>query len=733
MKGDFTRGFKQLYERRRNRYIRDIDALIMEIKGRIDTTITECKEILRTARAAIETMVSDNAGIRDKAAQAALKAATAGFDRMQTRIESTARTARRALDAERKKAIAAMNKELDAIRSENAGLVDKIAGAIAALAAALGKFLALMTRITRMGVGSFLAAALAQARDGVRNNLWSALKDVFREWLFMKLPALQLLMNLPPNWIDMLVALGTSLPILFQEHLPQMLPAIGVAAMIWLATTLAAKLIPGVGAIMVVVDALRAAYSLVASLLSAAGAFFDFVMRVAASGNGAVAFAKALAFGIIAGIDAVLTFLGVDRLIRRVIGAIAKPVGRIFKRLGDRFKALFRRRKGKKGKPADAPDGGKGQDRGDTSAKKAREDRKKRERLDHAVTAIRPRAEKMLRKGVSRLRFNAALVLWRARYRLSSLKVEGKTLRARVNPAENITIAEMLHRQKIGRELEPILAEAEASFYRSAGTSAAYDRAANETGNRAFRDTMSPQNLPAHERIRYFQDVASGAIPSPIPKDSDKTASSKRYEYVAGILRPGGEGFSTRMNPAHSTNVNLADYRAGKGKFLLSQSHVLGASTYDKHRALPKAEQLRKLGTPSTSGLVYTLERARQPGLGTAGSVADALAQGTPQTSALDVATGPLAPLAHKNAAKVSEYDQGLRNKKSLGLGDTEIETSRAARREAIGAIFRRLEKILDNPPVELLVMPGTEINALKDLAQAFRNWLKHALPSSGG
>ncbi len=148
------------------------------------------------------------------------------------------------------------------------------------------------------------------------------MKVAFQVWIFANLPILQLLLNFPSNFLQMLTSLATNLMGLFTENLPAMLPAIGVAAMVWMATTLAVKLIPGAGAIMAVIDAIRGASALVQSLFSAASAFFDFVMQVAALGNGAVAFARALACGIVAAVDAILTFLGIDALIQRARRAI---------------------------------------------------------------------------------------------------------------------------------------------------------------------------------------------------------------------------------------------------------------------------------------------------------------------------------------------------------------------------------------------------------------------------
>jgi hypothetical protein len=459
-----------LYERHRSAYIAAIDQLMATIRTDIEATIADCRRTLAAARTEIDALVQSRRSSLDAEAQAALNRATAQFAAMESRIDSTRRTALAALDAERTRAITEMDRALEEIRAENAGLVDRIASAIAAIAAALGEFMALLARVTRMGVGAFLSAALGQARDGVQNHLWDQLQEAFKQWIFMKLPVLQLLLNLPPNWLAMLTALSLSLIGLFTDSLPAMLPLIGAAAMVWLATTLVAKLIPGVGAIMAVIDAIRGAWSLVQSLFSAAGAFLQFVMKVAEPAAGAgMAFARALAYGIVGAVDAILTFLGVDRLIRRVVGAIARPFGRIIQRIQTRFsqwqqrrrqrrsqaRARDRRRDGGRENPADANRHRRAEDaarqdrraeldrrRRDTERdsrrperrresdsdrrrrREAEQSREREERKQRAVAHVRQNGPAAIRGRISAVAFRARLAIWRVRFRVQRLSLD---------------------------------------------------------------------------------------------------------------------------------------------------------------------------------------------------------------------------------------------------------------------------------------------------------------------
>ena len=493
---------KALYERNRKQYITAIDAMLVEIKDGIQRTIDECKQTLADAKTEIDRLVTANKGKLDTDAQAALDRSNQQFAKMEARIEATRKATLAALDHERERAIQEMDAKLSEIQAENAGLVDKIANAIKALAALLGTFMKLLARVTRMGIGNFLSAAGSQAKEGVRNNLWDALKEAFQEWIFSKVPGLQLLMNLPPNWLDMLSALATNMLGLFMESLPAMLPVIGAAAMIWLATQLALKLIPGAGAIMAVIDAIRAAWGLVQSLFSAASAFFDFVMKVAQPSNGAASFAKALAHGIVAVVDMVLTFLGVDALIKRVLGAIAKPFGKVIQRLQQRFRKFMdrrkarrqgrtpsRRRDGGRSSPGDANrrrraesdarrrdrnDDRRRRDRdGDGKDKKRKEsreerrrrereerDRQNRERLARAASELPGKIRPLLSRGTPGLFLRARLAIWRLQYRLSALEIDrsgrGFQIHARVNPDQVVVAGVTFGREELLVEVRKI-------------------------------------------------------------------------------------------------------------------------------------------------------------------------------------------------------------------------------------------------------------------------------------
>ena len=486
---------KRIYERNRNAYVQNITSLIDAITADADRVIEACRTRIATARTEIEQLVSEQPPRLRQEAEEAQRRVEQQFQQLERQIEQTQQQVRQALESRRERAMQAVDQALAEIQAENASLIDRLVAFVNAIVDALGRFFRLMVRIVDMGIGTFLGRALDQASSGVRNHLWNELKQAFREWIFMKLSFLQPLLLLPSNFLEVLAQAAMNLANLFFEALPEALPAIGVAAMTWLAIQLAAKLIPGVGAIMAVIDAIRAAWSLIQSLIRAASAFFDFLMLVAGGGDGSVQFARALAWGIIAAVDALLTFLGVDSLLRRIAGPIGRPMGRIFARLRQRFtrrrggRASGRRRRRDDDRRA-------GRERGDNHHRAERErgraraerraessrhrsraerqatrsntrhdarrrsqdpnrrrqddarrrrqerERRQRERLDRARRELPPRINRLLAGRPSRLRLLAQLGFWRLRYRLASLQIRGTQryeIVATVNPT--VTLA----------------------------------------------------------------------------------------------------------------------------------------------------------------------------------------------------------------------------------------------------------------------------------------------------
>ncbi|MFN0245411.1 MAG: DUF4157 domain-containing protein [Kofleriaceae bacterium] len=483
---------KTIYQTRRQEYVDGITSLINRLTAQADGMIALCRLMIVTTRVAIDAIVAAQGPRYAREAAEARDRVNQQFQQLERQVEAAGRQVRNALETRRERAMEAVDQALAEIQAENASLVDRLVNFVRAIYNALRQFFALMVRIEEMGIGTFLRRALDQAKSGVKNHLWNELKIAFQEWLMMKLGPLALLFNLPSNFLEILASAATNMFSLVLEALPEALPALGVAAMTWLAIQLAAKLIPGVGAIMAIIDAIRAAWSLIQSLIRAASAFFDFLLLVAGGGDGSQAFARALAWGIIAAVDALLTFLGVDSLLRRIAGPIGRPVGRIFGRLRTRLARRGGARGARRRRQRD-DDHRRGRTRGDghhrarSERSRARAERRaegnrartRRERAasraqgrgaprrdpprhgpDSRAERRRQRVERRWRAGmaaVTRLvdghrteggistRWMRARLMWlRIRYRFSVLELQrsgqGFVVRAAMNPSDNKTV-----------------------------------------------------------------------------------------------------------------------------------------------------------------------------------------------------------------------------------------------------------------------------------------------------
>lgn len=381
---------KVIEERNRKAYIQQIDALIGRLSQSVAQTIADCKQILCDAKTQIDALV-ENAPTEMKAeAEAAQKRAEGAFRMMEQKIATARAQATQMLKQKRAKAIRDFDQVLAKIRAENAGLLDKLIAFVQSIVASLGELFGLMVKIVKMGLGSFIGAASAQAQGGIKNHLWGALQEAFKQWVFSVIPGLEFLLNLPADWRERLAEAVTSLPQMVTKLLndASVMAQIGVAAMTWLATSLVSKLIPGAGAVMAIIDGVRAAAGLLDSLVGGARAMLDFVKGVAKPMNAAASFARGLAQGIVAGLRAVLTFLGVDRLIQRVAGALLRPFGKMFKGLMASLKkrgAKRKERRDKRKKDRDSQrkrEDERGTSKDDPNAHRARDNETKRRKKD---------------------------------------------------------------------------------------------------------------------------------------------------------------------------------------------------------------------------------------------------------------------------------------------------------------------------------------------------------------
>jgi len=299
------------------------------------------------------------------------------------------------------KALGLLEKGLNAIIDRVASAVDSAIKFAESVAQALGAFTTLIGHIAGNPLG-WIKNLGAGVVDGIKNHLWTALKSGIKEWFNAKL--------------EQVIGLGSTVWTLLKEGgfsfeavgkmvwdtLKTMIPQMLVKLLI---EKLVSMIVPAAGAIMAIIEGLQAAWGAIQRIIAAFQAFFAFLKQVR-DGNAGPKFATALAAAAVAVLDFVSNWL---------IAKLVKGAKKIGGKLKGIAKRIAKKRKAKRKKRKDA--------RGPKKVTK-NEKELRAKRLRKAVTAIQPKAEVLLKKGVLTVRLRAQLALWRVRYRIRTLTLE---------------------------------------------------------------------------------------------------------------------------------------------------------------------------------------------------------------------------------------------------------------------------------------------------------------------
>lgn len=339
--------------------------------------------------------------------------------------------------------------------------------------------------------GTWLANLGAAVKDGLRYCFWSAFKAAVKEWFQSKVEEV---LGLPVSLFQMLLQGCLKIADISKmawEALKAAIPGVLIQLLI---EKLVAAIVPAAGAILTIIEGLRAAWGTVSRIIAAIQKFVAFLKAVR-PGRGAGPFAQTLASAGIVVIDFVANWLlqrlrkpasavaGRLREIAKKIGAVlkrgaqavkrgAKAVAQALKRglkrglaaagrglkkagrylaktkvgqaairayramrkkaqvLRDRFRKWNERRKQKK------------QDK-----KKDQKKETPQERLDRILARIEPKIGGLTDRGVPRLLLQLRLALWRSWYHMTelSLHVRGGVvdIDARVNPGKKIKLSSL--------------------------------------------------------------------------------------------------------------------------------------------------------------------------------------------------------------------------------------------------------------------------------------------------
>ncbi|MFE2673644.1 eCIS core domain-containing protein [Streptomyces hygroscopicus] len=171
--------------------------------------------------------------------------------------------------------------------------------------------------------GGWLSGAKNSAVDGAKNHLFREVKSAVKEWFQSKI---QEIIGVPKAILDRLLKGGFTLEQIVKETWDAIVPQLPFIIGEIVITKVIAKLIPGAGWVMAVIDAIRTAIGALGAILRAVGAVLDWLKLVRMGGAG-ILFAKAVAAGIVA-------------LLELAYQALLSGIGKYVAKVGRRFKNI---------------------------------------------------------------------------------------------------------------------------------------------------------------------------------------------------------------------------------------------------------------------------------------------------------------------------------------------------------------------------------------------------------
>ncbi|BAY81537.1 hypothetical protein NIES267_10140 [Calothrix parasitica NIES-267] len=310
-------------------------------------------------------------------------------------------------------------------------------------AKALGAF-AVLAKDIGANPGQWIGNLDTAVSDGIKNHLWNAFQQQVQVWFNQKLEAV---LGLGTTVWKILTQGGISMAEMGKmawTGVKQALPMIIIGVLL---ERLVSMIVPAAGAVLAVIQGLQAAWGTVSQIIQAFGQFMTFLKAVK-TGNAGPQFGAVLASAAIVLLEFITNF---------IIVKIAKAARKVAGKLKGLAKSLMKRGKGKKRK-----------DNKDKKKKNEDDDEtltQKKKRLNRAIASMRPKLEKLLKKGVTKGKLNRTLKSLKRRYKLTSLSLRSNgEIYARINPGDPVIDTNKLTLEKLGRCLEPILQKAEQEY-----------------------------------------------------------------------------------------------------------------------------------------------------------------------------------------------------------------------------------------------------------------------------
>ena len=360
-----------------------------------------------------------------KAIQERIAAAEGAVNKLANALKHAVQTALNLLGTALSVAIGLLHQgmqgAIDGVRAVVHGALDFARGAMAAF----GNFAALVKDIAA-NPGRWVSNLAAGVKDGIQNYLWVEIKTAVQGWFHDKV---QEVVGVGEAVWHLLQRGGISIAEVARmawDGLKAAIPGILIALLI---EKLMSLIVPAVGAILTIIQAIQAGWASLGRILQAFEAFFSFLRHVKLGSAGPL-FAKAVAAGAIAAVEFVSNFL-LTRL-KGAASSVSNRLRALARRIGERLRAIGGRIvRGVKAVGSGLRRAGQnvraGFDRlrGKRPKSHADQERAKHERQEAAFVATKSKLDALFAKGVSRARLATEVVWLRLRYRWGSLRIQG--------------------------------------------------------------------------------------------------------------------------------------------------------------------------------------------------------------------------------------------------------------------------------------------------------------------
>ncbi|MFI1847308.1 DUF4157 domain-containing protein [Streptomyces sp. NPDC020480] len=229
---------------------------------------------------------------------------------------------------------------LDILKKALQAAVDAVVSAVKAvldfasqLLNALGAWMLIAVDFL-MDPGGWLSGAKNSAVDGAKNHLFREVSSAVKQWFQEKI---QEIIGVPKAILDKLINGGYSLDQIVKEAWAAVVPQLPLIIGELVITKVVAKLIPGAGWAMAVIDAIRTAWGALSAILRALGMVLDWLKAVRMGGAG-VLFAKAVAAGVVALLETLYQWLlsGIGKYVSKVGKRLKGVAARLGKGKGDK-------------------------------------------------------------------------------------------------------------------------------------------------------------------------------------------------------------------------------------------------------------------------------------------------------------------------------------------------------------------------------------------------------------